>query len=100
LRGYLVKIRKIIWKEAIVEKIERKHHVALSEVEEILHGKKKVRRVEKGNVKGEDVYLALGQTRTGRHLSVFFILKKDGSALPISAREMDAKERRKYKHAK
>jgi uncharacterized DUF497 family protein len=65
-------------------------------VEEILHGKKKVYRTEKGDVKGEDVYLALGKTIAGRFLSVFFILKKNHNVLPISARDMDSKERRKF----
>lgn len=89
-------IKRIIWKETLIEKIEGKHHVTMSEVEEILHGRKKVYRIAKGDVKGEDVYLALGKTNAGRYLSVFFILKKNYDVLPISARDMDNKERRKY----
>jgi hypothetical protein len=89
-------VREIIWLEKFVDKIETKHGVTIDEVEEILSGRKKVRRVAKGNVKGEDVYLALGQTGAGRYLAVFYILKKDGSVLPISARDMDDKERRSY----
>ncbi|MBW1702155.1 MAG: BrnT family toxin [Deltaproteobacteria bacterium] len=95
-----MKITKILWKSAFIEKIERKHHVLDSEIEEILKGKKKVKRIARGNVKGEDVYLAMGKTEAGRYLSIFFILKKDGSILPISAREMDAKEKKRYKHGK
>lgn len=94
----MIKIDKIIWKEIFIEKIESKHHVTMPEVEEILHGKKKVYRIRKGDVKGEDVYLALGKTSAGRFLSVFFILKKNHNVLPISARDMDSKERRKYGH--
>jgi len=93
----MIKIDKIIWKEKFVEKIGRKHQVTISEVEEILHGKKRVYRVTKGDVNGEDIYLALGKTDAGRCLSVFFILKKSHSVLPISARDMDSKERRQYK---
>jgi uncharacterized DUF497 family protein len=89
-------VREIIWLENFIDKIETKHAVTINEVEEILGGKKKVRRVAKGNVKGEDVYLALGQPAAGRYLAVFYILKKDGSVLPISARDMDDKERRRY----
>ena len=92
----MIKIDKIIWKETFIEKIERKHHVTMFEVEEVLHGKKKVYRIAKGDIKGEDVYLALGKTRAGRFLSVFFILKKNHNVLPISARDIDSKERRKY----
>ncbi len=93
-------VQRIVWIPAIVEKIERKHRVTILEIAEILHGKKKVRKIEKGKVKGEDVYLALGQTQAGRYLAIFFIMKRDNSILPISAREMDHKEKRRYKHAK
>ena len=95
---FMTKIKRIIWKETFIEKIEGKHHVTMSEVEEILHGRKKVYRIAKGDVKGENVYLALGKTSAGRYLSVFFILKKNYNVLPISARDMDNKERRKYGH--
>ena len=56
----MIKINRIIWKETFIEKIWRKHHVTMVEVEEILHGGKNVYRIAKGDVKGEDVYLALG----------------------------------------
>lgn len=95
-----MKIEEIIWKPFIVEKNERKHDVSTTEVEEILHGRKKVRKISRGNVKGEDVYVALGQTMAGRYLTVFFILKRNRSVLPISARDMDAKEKKRYKHGK
>ena len=94
----MIKINEIIWKETFVKKIEGKHRVTMVEVEEILHGRKKVYRIAKGDVKGEDVYLALGKTSAGRYLSVFFILKRDNNVLPISARDMDGKERRRYGH--
>ena len=93
------RINRIIWKETFVEKIESRHHVIMVEVEEILHGRKKVYHIAKGDIKGEDVYLALGKTSAGRYLSVFFIIKKNHDVLPISARDMDNKERRKYGHA-
>ena len=93
-----MKIDTVIWKEKFVDKIKTKHQVTVTEVEEILYGKKKVYRALKGDVKGEDVYLALGKTVAGRYLSVFYILKNNRSALPISARDMDSKERRRYGH--
>jgi len=46
-------------------------------------------------MKHEDVYEAFGQTQQGRYLVVFFI-HKTGAALPISARDMTASERRYY----
>jgi hypothetical protein len=94
----IMKIESIIWKQKFINKIETKHHVTITEVEEVLYGKKKVYRVSKGDVEDEYVYLALGKTNAGRYLSVFYILKKDHSVLPISARDMDSKERRRYRH--
>lgn len=42
---------------------------------------------KKGDVPGENLYRAVGQTDAGRYLIVFFILKQGGRALVISARE-------------
>ncbi|MCD5425522.1 MAG: BrnT family toxin [Methanosarcinaceae archaeon] len=92
----MIDINEIIWKENFIEKIENKHHVTISEVEEILYSRNKVYRIAKGDVQNEDVYLVLGKTNAGRYLSVFFILKKNCRILPISARNMDNKERKKY----
>jgi uncharacterized DUF497 family protein len=94
----MTKIKEVVWKDVFSDKIERKHHVTTSEVEEILHDKKKVWRVARGKIEGEDVYLTLGKTDAGRYLSVFFILEKGQKALPISARDMDSKERRRYEY--
>jgi uncharacterized DUF497 family protein len=95
----MIKIDRIIWKDTFIKKIENKHHVNIVEVEEILYGKKKVYRMARGDVKNENVYMALGNTMAGRYLSVFFIMKKNSEVLPISARDMDNKERRKYIYA-
>ena len=56
-------------------------------------------RAAQGQVEGEDVYAAYGQTDGGRYLVVFFIDKDDkddNAALPISARDMTPAERRFY----
>jgi hypothetical protein len=68
----------------------------MDEVEDALQRRPKVQRLERGRVVGEDLYVALGRTEAGRHLSVFFIRKDNDRALIISARDMDAKERRRY----
>ncbi|HBY98106.1 MAG: BrnT family toxin [Ardenticatenaceae bacterium] len=87
----------IAWVDVLDEdKLERKHHVHAYEAEEVLLSRPRVYFVEKGRIEGEDVYLALGRTEAGRYLAVFFIYKQDRVALVISAREMDAKERRRY----
>lgn len=92
----VVVIRRIIWKDEFVEKLERKHSVSVFEVEEILKGKPLVRRVAKGHTKNEDVYSALGQTSDGRYLIIFQIYKGQGMVLPISARDMNSAERKYY----
>ena len=89
-------IRKIIWKDQFVEKLEQKHHVSVMEAEEILDGKPYIRRVGRGRVKDENVYAAYGQTEAGRYLIVFYIRKISGALLPISARDMDDAERKYY----
>jgi uncharacterized DUF497 family protein len=91
-----VVIRKIIWKDQFVDKLERKHGVSVVEAEEVLGTGPHIRRVSKGDVKGENVYAAYGQTNAGRYLIVFYIRKVSGAILPISARDMDDAERKYY----
>jgi len=89
-------ITRIIWKDQFVEKLAEKHQVSVSEAEDVLHSKPLIRKVGKGHVKGENVYAAYGQSVAGRYLVVFYIRKKTGALLPISARDMDEAERRYY----
>jgi len=92
-----LKILNIIWLQKIVDKLKQKHHVSIDEVEEIFPSSgTRFMFVEKGDIPGEDVYSALGQTEAGRFLIVFFVYKKTKEALVISARDMDSKERRLY----
>ncbi len=95
-----MKINHIIWYGKFVDKLWDKHHVDVHEAEEALQNYKRVRRVQRGHVKGEDVYLALGQTDAGRYLAVFFVSKKSGDAIVISGRDMDPEERREYEKAR
>jgi uncharacterized DUF497 family protein len=91
-----MKIVECLWKDQFVEKLARKHQVSTDEVEEVFRNSPRFDFVSKGHVAGENVYWALGQTDAGRYLTIFFIYKGDGMALPISARDMNAKERRRY----
>jgi hypothetical protein len=91
-----MKIDGVIWLRNIVDKLSFKHNVTTEEVEETLNNKPKIRFVEKGERKGEDIYLALGRTDSGRYLSVLFICKKTKEALILSARNMADKERKRY----
>ena len=88
-------ISQIVWKDQFVDKIEVKHGVLTDEVEEVMFGKPHIRHSQKGHIKGEDLYIAYGQSDTGRYLIVFFIRKKT-AAMPISDRDMSDSEERYY----
>jgi uncharacterized DUF497 family protein len=89
-------ITGIIWLHSIVNKLAQKHQVDPYEVEQIFRNYPRFRRIARGNVAGEDLYTAMAQTDTGRYLIVFFIYKQTHEALVISARDMDARERRRH----
>lgn len=91
-----MKIKKVIWLDAIIDKIAWKHHVDPDEAIEALTEGTKFRFVEKGHRPGEDVYAALGKTNAGRYLIVFFIYRKDQSIIILSARDMTDAERKRY----
>jgi len=64
-------------------------------VEEVCFGKSLVRRAKS---EGENpVYYVLGQSGAGRYLFGAIIRFPDGSGYPVTAREMTAKEKRRYR---
>ncbi len=85
-----------IWREEVIDKLIWKHQVQIQEVEQLFYNEPRCERLEKGHQPGEDMYIALGQTDGGRYLIVFFIYKKDGQALIVTARDMTQKERKRY----
>jgi uncharacterized DUF497 family protein len=91
-----MRIDDFIWLPSFLDKIEVKHQVLQDEVEEVFFNQPRFRFVELGHQKGENVYSASGQTEAGRYLIVFFIHKSSNTALILSARDMDRKERRRY----
>jgi uncharacterized DUF497 family protein len=91
-----MQVTGIIWLRDIVDKLWWKHHVTTDEVEQVFNRSPRYRFIETGDVDGEDLYTALGQTVGGRYLTVFFIHKATNEALVISAREMTRKERKSY----
>jgi hypothetical protein len=56
-----MRIEGIIWLRQIVDKLALKHQVDVNEVEETLNNKPKIRFVEKGLRKNENIYMALGK---------------------------------------
>ena len=91
-----MRIKGFMWLEQYVDKLVWKHHLTPEEVEGVFTSNPRFRFVEKGNVAGENMYAAMGQSDEGRYLIVFFIHKLDGRALIISARDMDDSEKRLY----
>lgn len=89
-------IDDFIWLPDVAEKLASKHCLFQEEVEEVFFNQPQYRFVETGYRSGEDVYAAYGQTDAGRYVIVFFIYKAANAALILSARDMDAKERRRY----
>ena len=56
-----MKIENLIWLHHIIDKLTFKHHVDTSEVEEVFDNRPGFRFVQKGDRKGEDIYMALGK---------------------------------------
>jgi len=89
-------IEGFIWLPDVIDKLEDKHAVRISEVESVFTELPVFNRIQRGHVKGEDLFRAMGQTDSGRYLTVFFIYKMTHEALVISARDMTAKEKKHY----
>jgi uncharacterized DUF497 family protein len=67
------------------------------EARQVLLNQPRIRFAEKGNIPGDDVYVAFGQTYGGRYLAVFFVYKSGtATAIIISTRNMEPAERRRY----
>jgi len=91
-----MRINGIIWLDSVIEKISTKHSVSCEEVCQILQRRAMFRFVEKGHRPGENVYAALGRTKPGRYLVVFFVYKSDHRILILTARDMTVAERKRY----
>lgn len=90
-------IDDIICSNEILEKLERKHHVSESEIYEVLLWDIPIICfAEKGSVRGENLYIAYGRTEAGRYLKIHFIYKRNRKAFIVTARNMSAKERRRF----
>jgi uncharacterized DUF497 family protein len=92
----MIVIKGFIWYSEIIDKLDEKHAVTRFEVENLFIRKPIFSKIQKGHVKGENLYRALGQTESGRYMAAFFIYKRTHEALVISARDMTDKERKYY----
>ncbi len=91
-----MRIKDLLLKSDVIDKLSWKHSISELELRQVFNNKPKIRRIEKGKIKGEDLYVALGRTDAGRYLVVFFIMKMSKEALIVTARDMTEKERRRY----
>jgi uncharacterized DUF497 family protein len=86
----------VVGEDKTIEKLVKKHNIQQDEVHEVFGGNPKFRFVEKGFYPNEKIYAALGRSKAGRFLILFFIFKKNMHALILSARDMTGTERKKY----
>ncbi|MFQ5603588.1 MAG: BrnT family toxin [bacterium] len=91
-----MKINQVVILKDFAQKIQRKHQIDTDEICEVFQNQPNFRKLEKGDILGEDVFGAYGRTNSGRYLSVFFVYKFNQNALIISARNMNKSERKKY----
>lgn len=83
-------IKRLRWNEWNIEHIQR-HRISQDEVEEVCYSRHFA--VKSGRSK-----MALwGQTADGRYLLVILVVEEYGDFYPISARDMEEKEKRNYK---
>lgn len=81
-------IKKLIWDERNIEHISR-HYVEPEEVEEVCEGRNLL------NKSKNETYRVIGQTESGRYLTVF-VARKDKGHYPVTARDSTKQERRVY----
>ena len=89
-------IKGFVWFTDIIDKLEVKHGLTRVEVENIFTQRPLFSKIQKGRIKGENLYRVLGQTESGRYIVGFFVYKTTHQALVISARDMTDKEKKYY----
>lgn len=83
-------IKKLIWDEWNINHIAR-HNVEQEEVEEICRSKNLFTKGKGGS------YKMIGQTDDGRYLVIILSPRANGCFYPITSRDADDKERRRFK---
>lgn len=86
-------IDELLWPEDRVDHIGR-HGVDPSEVEEVCFGQPLVLRARAAGPR--PVFYLLGETAAGRHIFCVVIRFPHGKGYPVTARDMTAKEKRRY----
>ncbi len=92
------RIEELRWRDDRVEHIAR-HNVVPAEVEEVVLDDREAVLEKAGLAErnpSQTVYVLLGRTQAGRYLMVVLIHEGGGVGFPITARDMNQAERRRY----
>lgn len=87
------------WDDGNIGKNWPKHRVTDAEIEEVFFNSPFALGGHTGHSNVESRYFALGQTNRGRRLFVAFTIREN-LVRPISARDMNARERKAYETIK
>ena len=88
-----VRIYELVWSQEGIEHLGR-HAVQPEEFEEVCAGRPLALRTK--SMGKNPVFLVLGETAAGRLLACVVVRFPDGKGLPVTARPMTEKERRRY----
>ena len=92
------RIEELRWRDDRVEHIAQ-HEIGPAEVEEAVLDDRKALLEKVGLARrdpSQPVYILLGRTRAGRYLAVVPIGEERGVGFPVTARNMNQAERRRY----
>ena len=92
-----MRVHQIIWTEDRVDHIAR-HGISPDEFEQTCFGDSLVYRAKSEGP--NPVYYVLGVTDARRYLFCVVIQFPDGNGFPVTARDMTANEKRRYKRKK
>ena len=89
-----MRIEDFGWTHAASEKVQTRHRLSIDEVESaMLDRRARVRKAARGK------YVLLGRSVAGTHITVVFAYRHRIARI-ITARRMDAKERRTYRKSR
>jgi uncharacterized DUF497 family protein len=89
-----VHIRKLLWSQTVIEKLQTKHQVSPPEVKAVCAGMHFAWTGRQGT------HYLLGQTKSGRYLFVVLTHKGHGVFRVATARDMTEAERKRFKKRK
>ncbi|MGH7524528.1 MAG: BrnT family toxin [Gemmatimonadales bacterium] len=87
------------WDDGNVPKLQARHQVTPGECEQVFFHEPLLIVSDPGHSRSEERWAAWGRTVEGRLLAIIFTLRAD-RIRPLSARDMNRKERRRYAEAK